>query len=167
MAWPSQSQCDAFYGNPRNQADPAKSSPTWEAANIVYVKPPFMMTYEGTPLTRGVRVHRLVAESLSRIFAALSQAAGNSQATLDAWGVSIYGGAYNYRLMRGGNRLSMHSWGCAIDLDPDRNAFHDQSPHFAGLPQVVNAFKADGWVWGGDWSPGSRDGMHFQAATVS
>lgn len=166
MSWPKQSQCDAFYGNPRNKADPTKASQVWEAANIVYVKTPFVMRYDGVALKKGMRVHRLVADSLTRVLDALWAASGRSQATIDDWGVSIFGGAFNYRLMRGGSSLSMHSWGCAIDLDPDRNGFHDPTPRFAQLPQVVRAFKDEGWVWGGDWSAKMRDGMHFQAATV-
>jgi len=60
----------------------------------------------------------------------------------------------------------MHSYGCAIDLDAPRNFFHEQHPHFSDIPQVVDAFKNEGWVWGGDWSGRSKDGMHFQAARV-
>jgi len=92
--------------------------------------------------------------------------AGKDQKTIDAWGVSVFSGSYNYRVMRGGAVLSMHAYGCAIDLDAPRNFFHDQDPHFAHIPQVVKAFKDEGWVWGGDWSGRSKDGMHFQAARV-
>jgi hypothetical protein len=163
-AWPLQSQCDTFYGNPRGRNGLASAA--WEKANLVQVVPPFRMTYAGNPI-KSVRIHKKCSESFSRVLAAIWVAADKNQKTVDAWGVSIYGGAYNFRLMRGGNSLSMHSWGCAIDLDPARNAFHDQSGHFHDVPQVVKAFEDEGWTWGGRWSGRSCDMMHFQAAQVS
>lgn len=166
MAWPKQSECDAFYGNPRNRSNPSESSPKWESENLVRVKPPFAIYYEGRPVRAGMSVHRKVADSLSKVFALIWEKAGQNQATIDAWGVSNFAGAYNYRMMRGSSRLSMHSWGCAIDLDPDRNAMGDTTPNFANVPEVVAAFESEGWVWGGHWSGRGCDGMHFQAAVV-
>jgi hypothetical protein len=157
--WPMQADCNRFYGNPRGTN--GGPSAAWESANLVSVKPPYRMTYAGKPVS-GIRIHRKCAESLKRVLARIWDAAGRDQATVDRWGASIYGGAYNYRLMRGGNALSMHSWGCAIDLDPARNGLGDQTPHFANVPEVLEAFAAEGWEWGGDWS--RRDGMHWQAA---
>ena len=166
MTWPLQSECDTFYGNPRNRSDPSAASPKWESENLVRVKPPFAVYYEGKPVKAGLMVHKKVAESLARVFAAIWEKSGRNQKVIDGWGVSNYGGAYNYRLMRGSSRLSMHSYGCAVDLDPDRNGMGDTTPHFAKVPEVVGAFEAEGWVWGGHWSGKSCDGMHFQAARV-
>jgi hypothetical protein len=121
------------------------------------------MTYADKPIST-ILVHRKCSESLLRVFDAIWKAADFKQKTVDAWGASVFGGSYNFRLMRGGNRLSMHSWGCAIDLDPARNGFGDSTPHFAQVPQVLEAFASEGWAWGGPW--GKPDGMHFQAARV-
>lgn len=165
MAWPTQSQCDSFYGNPRNSADPTKPSPTWEAKNLVRVIPPFAVFYDSTPVT-GLRMHTKVKDSLDRVFLDIWDAAGRSQAKIDAWGMSKYAGGYNFRPIRGSTRLSMHSYGCAVDFDPARNAQRDETPNFATVPEVVTAFEKEGWIWGGRWSAGSRDGMHFQAAIV-
>jgi len=93
---------------------------------------------------------------------------------IDAWGMSNYAGAYNFRVMRGGSALSMHSYGCAVDFDAPRNGFHDRTPHFAILrKEVVEPFLALGGVWGGDWDGDkdtlderSCDGMHFQFARL-
>lgn len=159
--WPLQSQCDTFYGNPRGRN--GQASGTWEAANLTKVTPPFRITYAGKPIA-SIRVHKKCAESLARVFDAIWLAAGKNQKTVDAWGASVFGGSYNFRLMRGGNVLSMHSYGCAIDLDPARNGFHDKTPHFADVPEVRKAFADEGWVWGGSWA--DPDGMHFQAARV-
>ncbi len=162
--WPLQSECDRFYGDPRAPGGDAPAV-AWEMANLVRVRPPFRMTYAGTPIS-GIRIHKKCAESLSRILAKIWTAAARDQAVLDRWGASTYAGAYNFRLMRGGDRLSMHSWGCAIDLDPVRNGMGDTTPNFAKVPQVVKAFEDEGWVWGGRWTGKSCDGMHFQAARL-
>uniref|UniRef100_A0A6M3IHG7 Putative peptidase n=1 Tax=viral metagenome TaxID=1070528 RepID=A0A6M3IHG7_9ZZZZ len=65
-----------------------------------------------------------------------------------------FGGCYNYRTKRGNaGELSTHSWGIAIDLNV----------HLPMPDEVVNAFKSEGFEWGGDWS--KPDSMHFQYAT--
>lgn len=166
MTWPTQAECGAFYGNPRNPRDNTKPSPSWEAANLVRVQPPFAIFYEGKPVKAGILIHKKCAESLSRILAAIWEAAGRSQSTIDAWGMSNYAGSYNYRLSRGSGWLSMHGYAVAVDFDPERNAFHDETPNFAKIPQVVDAFEKEGWIWGGRWSGRGCDGMHFQAARV-
>lgn len=162
--WPLQSQCDSFYGNPRGKNGSAASA--WEKANLTLRRSPFRMTFAGEAI-KGMRIHRKCADSLGRVLGKIWELSGHDQKKIDAWGVSIYGGAYNFRVMRGGSSLSMHSWGCAIDLDPARNAFHDQHGHFCGsdIP-VVAAFEAEGWTWGGRWEGRSCDPMHFQAARV-
>jgi hypothetical protein len=144
-------------------------SPSWEAANIVSILPVFKMTYAGIPIKR-MRVHKHCAQSLLQVLNNLRDAAGGRQEELDYWGVSIFGGVVNYRLMRGGNSLSIHSYGAAIDLDPARNGFHDRTPRFAEFPEVLKAFRAEGWKWGGDWNGNGSsaderqaDGMHWQA----
>ena len=172
MIWPSQSDVLANrspYGDPRGR-DRTQMSPKWEAENITRILPPFRMTYAGQPITRGIRVHKHCAASLSRVLQNLMTAAKGKQETLDHWGVSIFGGVVMYRLMRDGNNLSIHSYGAAIDLDPSRNGLYDRMPRFAEFPAVLAAFKAEGWRWGGDWNRNGTsaddrraDGMHWQA----
>ena len=168
---PKQSEVLAFrspYGDPRGRGG-AQASPKWEAVNLVPVRPPFLMTYAGDPV-RSLRFHKACAADFARLFQLLLDAARGNQATLDQWGVSITGGSYVYRLMRGLNTLSMHSFGCALDLDPARNGLADRTPRFAEFPEVLKAFRASGLCWGGDWdADGSTaderrpDGMHLQA----
>lgn len=172
MIWPTQAEVLAntsVYGDPRGK-DRTRMSATWESKNIVRITPPFRMTYAGQPITRGIRVHRHCAASLARVLENLRDAAGGKQATLDHWGVSIFGGVVDYRLMRGGSSLSIHSYGAAIDLDPARNGLYDRTPRFAEFPAVLAAFRAEGWRWGGDWNGNGSsaderkaDGMHWQA----
>lgn len=84
--------------------------------------------------------------------------------------------AFNYREIYGTNRLSNHSYGWAIDINPLLNPFlaKDGSVHPAGAtynPEtpgtiagggpVVNIFEKLGWQWGGRWkSP--IDWQHFE-----
>lgn len=174
--WPSQAEVlsgKSIYGNPRGK-DPTVMSPAWEAANIIRITPPFQMTYAGKPV-KTIRIHKACADSFLRILNALLASARKEnprdpQSVLDHWGVSIFGGVVMYRLMRGLNELSMHSYGCAIDLDPARNALRDTTPRFAEFPQVLKAFADEGWRWGGDWNGNGSsaeerraDGMHWQA----
>lgn len=170
--WPTQALVlsnKSPYGDPRGR-DHSVMSPTWELKNIVRITPPFAMTYAGKQITKGIRVHRHCADSLLRVLNNLKFAAKGKQETLDHWGVSIFGGVVQYRLMRGGNSLSIHSYGAAIDLDPARNGLYDKTPRFAEFPEVLDAFATEGWRWGGDWSGNGSsaderkaDGMHWQA----
>lgn len=161
MNWPMQGDCDAFYGNPRGRD--GRASGVWEKTHLTRIAPPFAMTFAGRPI-RTVTVHRKCAESLSRVLSAIWDSSGRDPKRLDEWGAPVFGGSYAYRVMRGGARLSMHAYGCAIDLDPVRNGFHDETPHFALAPAVVKAFEDEGWEWGGRWKGRACDGMHFQAA---
>ena len=63
--------------------------------------------------------HKKVAEPMQAIFEdALKQYGVEGIQTL---GLDLFGGCLNVRKMRGGSRYSMHSWGIAVDLDPQRN----------------------------------------------
>jgi hypothetical protein len=53
--------------------------------------------------------------------------------------------------------LSHHSWGMAVDLNADENAFGDR-PRMDD--RIVAIFEKWGFTWGGDWIV--PDGMHFE-----
>lgn len=168
--WPLQRDCDAFYGDPRGRD--GRASAKWEAQNLVLVKTPFPIYYDGQPAR--MRVHRKCADPLQQWLSAVWANAGRDPRIIHDWGMDDYNGAYNFRLMRGGRAISMHSYGCAWDFNAARNGQHDRTPHFATLrEQVVAPFVALGGVWGGDWDGDSDslderscDGMHFQFARV-
>lgn len=161
--WPKQSEVDNFYGNPRGRNGTA--SPKWESENLIPIVPPFQMYYAGKPI-KSFRFHKKAAPALLAALKTINDLAKGDKKLLAQWGVDQFGGAYNFRLKRGSNTLSMHSYGCAIDLDPARNGFHDTTPELAKYPQVIKAFEDQGAVWGGRWSGRSADGMHFQFARV-
>ena len=85
-------------------------------------------------------------------------------------------GGYNFRKMAASSSLSHHSYGTAIDINPDENymirvkdnkviagTLYEPGKNKYSMPadgSVVKAFKKHGWIWGGDWKS-SKDYMHF------
>lgn len=68
-------------------------------------------------------------------------------------------GGFNYRNIRGGNRLSQHAFGNAIDVNADTNPLGSAK---TDLPSDIGDIAAKyGLEWGGHWK--SRpDPMHFE-----
>ena len=74
--------------------------------------------------------------------------------------LKTFDGCFNIRQAKGGNFLSMHSWGLATDWNAALNPFGGD-PTFS--PEFVQCFADSGFEWGGLWQPDNlRDGMHFQ-----
>lgn len=82
--------------------------------------------------------------------------------------------AFNYRFILGTERLSNHSFGLALDLNPVQNPYFardgrvypDGAAYNLGVPgtvtpEVVALFKEKGWMWGGDWTV-PIDYQHFE-----
>jgi len=161
--WPKQIDCDLFYGNPRGRN--GVSNAKWETENLVPIVPPYQMFYAGQPI-KTFRFHRKCAEAVLKALQAINEATKGDKLLLTASGANVFGGSYNFRLMRNGTKLSMHSWGCAIDLDPANNQLGDQTPKIQKYPFIIKAFEDQGATWGGHWAGASCDGMHFQFARV-
>jgi D-alanyl-D-alanine carboxypeptidase len=161
--WPHQSEVDNFYGNPRGIN--GLVSPKWESENIIRLKTPWKLVtaWDFAPVG-SISIHNKCSDSLDRIFKQIWASANEDQRKINEWGMNLYAGGFEFRRMTGKTRLSMHSWGCAVDFDSARNAFGDNNPNFVNIPLVLKAFEAEGWTWGGKWS--DPDGMHWQAASV-
>ena len=78
-------------------------------------------------------------------------------------------GVFNWRVIAGTRRLSVHSFGAAIDVNTaygDFWAWHGGKPGAPGryrnrIPrQIVEAFERQGFIWGGQWY--HYDTLHFE-----
>jgi hypothetical protein len=82
---------------------------------------------------------------------------------LDRWG-----GCLNVRKMRGGTKWSMHSWGIAIDYDPDRNKLKWGRDRAVFARPEYDAWwrfwEEEGWLSLGRSK--NYDWMHVQAARL-
>ncbi len=86
--------------------------------------------------------------------------------------------AFNYRVIAGTDRLSNHSHGTAIDLNPlvnphvirgvanpkEGQKYADRTVYDIGSindnHEIVRIFKSYNWIWGGDWN--NPDYQHFE-----
>lgn len=159
--WPLQAECDAFYGNPRGDGGGHVNS-RWYSDNMMTVPVPFLMYFDKTPVRR-IAIHHKCADSLIRVFARVQELWSADPASLHDADLH-YDGSFNYRPKRGQRSLSMHAYGCAIDIDAANNPFGKRKMRFTKTSPWVVAFEGEGWIWGGRWN--SPDGMHFQAARV-
>ena len=128
------------------------SDPDFEQ-RIVSIKLPYTLLYAGSAVTR-TRCHHLAADNF---LAALEDIASRGLMSQ----CRHYGGIYNQRVKRGGNRPSTHCWGIAIDLEPDRYPL-GSSERFSD--EIIEIWKKCGFLYGGDFD-GRKDPMHFQLAS--
>lgn len=113
-----------------------------------------------------ITCHEKVHDSLGRIL----------KNTLDHYGLDAiqelrldrFGGCLNVRKMRGGSSWSMHSWGTAVDLDPDRNQLKwGKDKAFFAKKEYEPFWKiveSEGWVSLG--RERNYDWMHFQSCKL-
>lgn len=165
------------YGQPMSKGGLNKS---WYDANIISVKLPYAMriAWDTSKIAKTATVHKLVADSFAKTLTDVfnyarqqvkkktpdKDTAFYDEATmtyLKKYGLDLYGGAFNFRMKRGSNQLSMHSWGCACDINPSANAMGTKG----NMPDwFVKIWEANGWVWGGRWNGSNKDPMHIQLA---
>lgn len=85
-----------------------------------------------------------------------------------ALGLDLFGGCLNVRAMRGGKALSMHSWGIAIDVDPEHNPLRwgRDKARMAGpdYAPFLDIWESEGWISLG--RERNYDWMHVQAARL-
>lgn len=161
--WPKQdtASMNAFYGDPDLQGDGLPDA-TFESKYLAIVVPPYPMflAWNMKPV-KTIKIHKKCVDSL---FSTLQQIGKDfTVAERQKYHLDRFGGGYNFRLMRGGAKLSIHSWGAAIDLAPELNPMgveYGSRPNMMPM-KAVKAFEAQGWVWGGGWR--NADAMHFQA----
>jgi hypothetical protein len=153
--WPHDDQLSLmrFYGRP-GQVAMANVMVPW---HMIYAEPPH-------PHIPHFLMHVKCVAAMNRILQNIWDHYEQSQQAIEHIGMNIWGGAYNPRKIRGSNRWSVHAWAAAVDFDPDHNemSYPPHPPHKMAQP-VIDAFKAEGAFWGGDFSY-RKDPMHFQFA---
>jgi len=145
------------YGNPDSNGDFLLDT-SWVDHNLAVFDLPFPMRLSWAPLriARRFQAHKTVGLVMVDALREIRDYKGWQY--LQDNDYDFYGGCFNFRLMRGINKLSAHAWGIAFDINPHLGPLGEPSyqPEF-----VVQAFARRRFVWGGEWA--RPDGMHFQA----
>ncbi len=157
-----------------------------------YLRVPYL-DFKQRPKMGGMIVARSVAEDILSAFneiycsrnfmidklSLINQYGGSDPRSMDANNTS----GFNCRLTSSGNRLSEHSFGVAIDINPVQNPYVNKGTTLpkGGQPYdtvqeraqalrgmiiaggvVTRAFARINWKWGGDWLH-SKDYQHFSS----
>jgi len=107
-----------------------------------------------------------VHDSLKRILTRVFNHYG--QEKIKELRLDIWGGCLNVRRMRGGRKYSTHSWGVAVDYDPDHNRLKWGREKASFAKPEYNKWwefwEAEGWISLGRTR--NFDWMHVQAAKI-
>lgn len=123
---------------------------------------PMRLAWDKNVKVNKMQCHRLVHDKLSNIFNDILAHYGYEK--IVGLGIDLFGGCFNFRTMRGGSEPSRHSWGIAIDLDPERNKLKETSKtaRFARpeYKPMIDIFYKHGFVSLGREK--NYDWMHFE-----
>lgn len=108
--WPRQRDVESFYGTPGSG---------WTLVKMPF---PLRLAWDLTKSIPHASVHSKCESAFKRIWTRTLGHYGHKR--IKELRLDYYGGAGNVRRMRGGTRWSMHAYGCAWDVDPDRNQLH-------------------------------------------
>lgn len=150
----TQEQLFAKYGTP---------NPTGKGYTTIIDLPyPMYLNWATSTYVKRMKCHKLVAQNFLNVFNDLLKHYGIEK--IKELQIDDFGGCFNYRKMRGGSQLSTHSWGVAIDLDPDRNLLRETKrtarfarPEYKPMIDIFykHGFESLGVEKDYDW-------MHFQ-----
>lgn len=154
LDWPRQAECIKFYGG--------------VGLHQTTLTLPYNMriAWDKNKTINKITVHEKVHDSARRCFYRIADAYDeNTRKTI---GIDLFGGSLNVRKMRGGNSYSMHSWGIAIDFDPERNQLKWGRDKARLAKTDAETFwriwEDEGWVSLG--RARNFDWMHVQAARL-
>jgi hypothetical protein len=114
-----------------------------------------------------LKLHPRAAPALARVSAKLKQLVAQTP-SLASFVTGELGGTFAWRPIANTTRMSVHSYGAAIDIVVAKSNYWEWEKGPAGqvvwknqIPQaVVDAFEAEGFAWGGRWY--HYDTMHFE-----
>ena len=108
---PSYNQLIEFYGN--------CLAKDFESKNIIAFVPPYQLKYNGNPV-KTIRIHKKISEPVQQILESVLNHYGKLE--ISNLKLDMYSGAYCApRLMRNGTKLSVHSYGAALDFCAELN----------------------------------------------
>jgi hypothetical protein len=143
----------AKYGKPNQQGS---------YLTTIQLPYPMRLAWDKKTTVKTMRCHKLVANDFQKVFADLLAHYG--LAKIQELGIDLFGGCFNFRAMRGGSDYSRHSWGIAIDLDPERNQLKETSKTArfarAEYQPMIDIFYKHGFVSLGREK--NYDWMHFE-----
>lgn len=152
--WPTQGGVPGYFGQ-------VGTSQT--AVDLPY---PMRLAWDRTKTVTRMTLHQKVAASAVRVLGRAREHYGETG--IRDLGLDLFGGSLNVRKMRGGSAYSMHSWGIAIDFDPERNQLRwgrDKARLAkADAARFWELWEAEGWVSLG--RARNYDWMHVQAARL-
>lgn len=162
--WPRQGDVPLIFGG------------VGERQTTIELPYPMYLAWDKAKMITRMTLHEMVAPSALRVLQHVETIYTTKERR--ALGIDLFGGSLNVRKMRGGSNYSMHSWGIAIDFDPERNGLYQtRGPvDSRGKPAVAarlshadaiafwQAWEIEGWLSLGrardfDW-------MHVQAARL-
>jgi len=129
---------------------------------VIKLPYPMRIAWDTKTKVNSMRCHKLLKSNFLGVFNDLLAHYGYEK--IVELGIDLYGGCFNYRAMRGGTQWSTHSWGIALDLDPERNQLKETSAtaRFARpeYKPMIDIFYKHGFVSLGREK--NFDWMHFQ-----
>jgi peptidoglycan hydrolase-like protein with peptidoglycan-binding domain len=152
--WPRQSDIVKFFGD--------------YGENQTTLKSPYPLYLDWSITTKVTKfsIHEKVHDSALRVMNRVLSHYGEQR--IHELGLDQFGGCLNVRKMRGGNKMSMHSWGVAIDWDADRNQLrYDHKRAQMAKPEYtkfLDLWEEEGWISLG--RERDYDWMHMQAARL-
>jgi len=155
--WPSQktdADLIAFYGE--------------VGRNQVYVNVPYphRLAWDVDKVVNRFYCNARVHDSILRVLTKVKNHYGISE--IQRLRLDLWGGCLNVRTMRGGTRYSTHSWGMALDYDPENNKLDwGRDKALFARPEYEpwwQFWEEEGWVSLGRQR--NFDWMHVQAAKL-
>lgn len=146
------------------QATLKYGKPNQQGTYLVSIKLPYPMrlAWDKDTKVTTMRCHKLAVQRFQLVFQDILNKYGYEK--IVELGIDLFGGCFNFRAMRGGSDYSRHSWGIAIDLDPERNQLKESKetarfarPEYQPMIDIFykHGFESLGRECNYDW-------MHFQ-----
>lgn len=152
--WPRQAEAERQFG------------PVGENQAMLQLPFPMRLAWDKGQVVTRFSIHERAHDSAARVFRRIHEHYGEAEVV--KLRLDLFGGCLNVRRMRGGSAWSMHSWGIAIDFDPEENRLRWGSNRARLARPEYEAFwrfwTEEGWLSLGhardfDW-------MHVQAARL-